>query len=318
MNIRIEIHARRLVTMQTNSTLIKRINKHKAFFLIGLPGMLLILLFNYLPMKGILIAFQDYSPYKGILKSQWVGFDHFIRLFSDPRFYSMLRNTLVISILSLSIFPLPIILSLMLNEIRNASFNKGIQTAIYLPHFLSWTVVVSLTYLLLSGEQGLINKIAVELGGTAHDYLFDEKWFYPLLIIQKTWKGIGWNTIVYLAAIVGVDTSLYEAAKIDGANKLQQIWYVTIPAIMPTVIVMFVLQMGTVLSVDFEHIYLMTNPMVKSLSEVFEVYIYQFGIKSGTQYGYTTAIGMFKSVINTILVLFTNWLVHKRGYEKVI
>lgn len=295
----------------------KGIKRYKFVYLLGLPGFAIIVLFNYLPMYGILAAFQDFSPYKGISGSPWVGFEHFQRLFTDPDFYQMFGNTLIISLLSLATFPLPILLALLLNEVRSKGYKKFIQTTIYMPHFLSWTIVASLTFMLLSTQTGLFNKIAVAMGGEAYAYLFDENWFYPIILIQKIWKSVGWNSIVYLAAISGVDPTLYEAARMDGANKVQQMWNVTLPAIMPTVVVMLILAMGSIVSVDFEQILLMTNPSVSERSQVFETYIFQVGVQ-GTEYSYTTAIGLFKSVISTVLVLITNFITEKQGYDGVI
>ncbi len=296
----------------------KRFKRYRFVYLLGLPGMAVIFLFSYLPMYGILAAFQDFSPYLGVLHSPWVGFEHFQRLFADPDFYKMFGNTLIISLLSLATFPLPIILALLLNEVRCAGYKKFIQTTIYMPHFLSWTIVVSLTFMLLSTQTGLFNKLAVAMGGEAHSYLFDKNWFYPIILIQKVWKTVGWSSIVYLAAISGVDPTLYEAARIDGANKFQQMRNVTLPAIAPTVVVMLILAMGSIVSVDFEQILLMTNSSVADRAEVFETYIYRVGVQNGTDYGYTTAIGLFKSVISTILVLTTNYITEKKGYDGVI
>ena len=206
-----------------------------------------------------------------------------------------------------------------MNEVRNAKFKKLIQTSVYLPHFLSWAIVASLTFFLLSTEQGLVNKIANLLGYESTAYLFSTKWIYLVIVIQSLWKSIGWGSIVYLAAISGIDQSLYEAAKMDGANKFQCMMKITLPCIMPTVAVMLILRMGTIISVDFEQVFLMNNAMVKSKLEVFEIYIYNNSIASGsTQYSYTTAIGLFKSVINTALVIFTNWITNRKGYDGVM
>ncbi len=299
--------------------LAKQIWQYRWIYLLGLPGMIILLLFNYIPMSGLLMAFQEYNPYKGLTGSEWVGFEHFTKLFNDAKFYKMLRNTLVISFLNLMTFPAPIILALLLNEVRSALLKKFVQTAVYLPHFLSWAIVCSLTFFLLSSEQGVVNKIAVSMGADPVKYLQSKDWIYPIITIQGIWKGIGWSSIVYLAAIAGIDQGLYEAAKIDGANKFQQMIKITIPSIMPTVIVMLILKMGTIISVDFEQVFLMTNANVKSKLEVFEVYIFNNGIASGfPNYSYTTAIGMFKSVVNTSLVLFTNWLTSRKGYDGVM
>lgn len=297
----------------------KRLYEYRWVYVLGLPGLIMMFLFHYLPMKGLLMAFQDYNPHLGILGSPWVGFKHFQTLFQDAKFYAMLRNTLVISGLSLLTFPAPIILALVLNEVRNGAFRRVIQTAVYLPHFLSWTIVVSLTFFLLSTEQGLVNKIAMAMGKEPTAYLFSTTAIYPILIIQGMWKEIGWGSIVYLAAISGVDQSLYEAARMDGASRFQCMMKITLPSIMPTVVVMLIMRMGSIISVGFEQVFLMNNAMVKRQLEVFEVYIYNNGIKSGsTQYSYTTAIGMFKSVVNTVMVIFANWLTNRKGYEGIM
>lgn len=297
----------------------KQIYEYRWVYVLGMPGLILLLLFSYLPMRGLIMAFQDYNPHLGILDSPFVGLKHFQTLFQDQKFYNMLKNTLIISGLSLLTFPAPIILALILNEVRNAKFKKFIQTSIYLPHFLSWAIVASLTFFLLSTEQGFINKLAMLMGDEPTAYLFSKKWIYLIIVLQSLWKGIGWGSIVYLAAISGVDQSLYEAAKMDGANRLQCMLKITLPSIMPTVAVMLILKMGSIISVDFEQVFLMNNAMVKSQLEVFEIYIFNNGIATGsTQYSYTTAIGMFKSVINTTLVIFTNWITNRKGYEGVM
>ena len=296
-----------------------RIKKHAWLYLLGLPGMAVLLLFNYLPMGSLIMAFEDYDPWLGLLKSPFVGLKHFQRLFNDSKFYLMLWNTLKISFLSLITFPAPIILALLLNEVRSAAYKKTIQTAVYLPHFLSWTIVVSLTFFLLSSEQGLINKIIVAGGGKARRFLFDKSIIYLIIVIQSVWRGVGWGSIVYLAAIAGIDQGLYEAARIDGANKFQSILHITLPCILPTIAVMLILKMGSIISVDFEQVLLMTNALVKEKLEVFEVYIYQNGVKSGsTQFSYTTAIGMFKSVVSTILVVVTNKIVSSNGMKGIM
>lgn len=303
----------------TNKSLRQRMYEYRWIYFLGIPGIVLLFFMNYLPMRNLLMAFQDYNPHLGLLKSPWVGWEHFQTLFQDPKFYNMLKNTLIISGLSLLTFPAPIILALIMNEVRNAAFKKLIQTSVYLPHFLSWAIVASLTFFLLSTEQGLVNKIAEMMGKEPTAYMFSSGWIYVIILVQSVWKGIGWGSIVYLAAISGIDQSLYEAAKMDGANRFQCMWKITLPSIMPTVMVMLILKMGTIISVDFEQVFLMNNAMVKQQLEVFEVYIFNNSIASGsTQYSYSTAIGIFKSVINTGLVILTNWIANRKGYEGVM
>lgn len=312
-----KVEAKKLKT--TNKTLRQQIYEYRWIYILGIPGLVIMLLINYLPMRNLLMAFQNYNPHLGILGSEWVGLEQFRRLFQDAKFYNMLKNTLIISGLSLITFPAPIILALLLNEVRNTAFKKFIQTSVYLPHFLSWAIVTSLTFFLLSTEQGFVNKLAVALGHEPTAYLFSSKWIYWIILLQALWKSVGWNTIVYLAAIAGIDHSLYEAAKMDGANRFQCMVKITLPSIMPTVMVMLILKMGSIISVDFEQVFLMNNAMVKQQLEVFEVFIFNNSIASGsTQYSYTTAIGLFKSVINTALVLLTNWITNRKGYEGVM
>lgn len=303
----------------TKKSLRQRMYEYRWIYFLGIPGIVLLFFMNYLPMRNLLMAFQDYNPHLGLLKSPWVGLEHFQTLFQDPKLYNMLKNTLIISGLSLLTFPAPIILALIMNEVRNAAFKKFVQTAVYLPHFLSWAIVASLTFFLLSTEQGLVNKIAEMMGNEPTAYMFSSGWIYVIILVQSVWKGIGWGSIVYLAAISGIDQTLYEAAKMDGASRFQCIWKITLPSIMPTIMVMLILKMGTIISVDFEQVFLMNNAMVKQQLEVFEVYIFNNSIASGsTQYSYSTAIGIFKSVINTGLVILTNWIANRKGYEGVM
>ena len=303
----------------TKKSLRQLMYEYRWIYFLGIPGIVLLFFMNYLPMRNLLMAFQDYNPHLGLLKSPWVGLEHFQTLFQDPKFYNMLKNTLIISGLSLLTFPAPIILALIMNEVRNAAFKKFVQTAVYLPHFLSWAIVASLTFFLLSTEQGLVNKIAEMMGNEPTAYMFSSGWIYVIILVQSVWKGIGWGSIVYLAAISGIDQTLYEAAKMDGASRFQCIWKITLPSIMPTIMVMLIMKMGTIISVDFEQVFLMNNAMVKQQLEVFEVYIFNNSIASGsTQYSYSTAIGIFKSVINTGLVILTNWIANRKGYEGVM
>jgi putative aldouronate transport system permease protein len=290
--------------------------KHKSLFLLGLPGILCFLIFKYAPMYGIIIAFQDYNPFAGIQGSEWVGFQHFSALFKDPDFFLILKNALVISLLNIIIFPVPIILALLLNELRNQIFKKAVQTLVYLPHFMSWVIIVSLTYLFFSSEIGLVNKLIEALGGGPLKFLFDTNYFYPFIVGQELWRSVGWGSIIYMAAIAGVDVALYDAAKIDGAGRFKQIWHITIPAIVPTMIILFILQLGSTLDVNFEQLYLMQNPSNTHLSEVFETFIYKIGI-NGAEYSYSTAIGIFKSVVGLVLVLGTNYLANKKGHEGI-
>jgi putative aldouronate transport system permease protein len=242
------------------SKLIKKIIDDRFIYLLLLPGFTFFIVFKYTPMWMLTIAFQDYNPWLGISGSEWVELKHFKFLLNDPMFYLMLRNTFAINLLSLVFyFPIPIILALLLNEVKHSAFKKMTQTILYFPHFLSWVIVVSLTYFMLSIDVGLVNKFIAHLGFSPILFLSNPSYFWILLTGQHIWREAGWGTIVFLAALAGVDVEQYEAAIIDGANRMQRIWYITIPAIMPTVIVLLLLQLGNIATVGFEQILLMSK-----------------------------------------------------------
>lgn len=301
----------------SKGTTLSKIVKYRFLYLLGLPGLLYFIFFKYAPMYGIIIAFQDYSPITGVLNSEWVGLEHFQRLFQEPDFWIIFRNSFVISILSvIFLFPAPIVLALILNEVRLQIYKRTIQTIIYFPHFLSWVVVVSLTYLLLSSEDGLVNKFIIHFGGEKITFMLNKDYFYPIILLQGLWKDVGWGTIIYLAAIAGVNPALYEAAKLDGANRFAQVRHITIPSIMPTIIILFILNLGNVLEVNFEQLWLMQNPLVMNVAEVFDTYVYKVGIRGG-QFSYSTAVGIFKSVIGLVLIILTNRWANKKGHEGI-
>ncbi|MBO9608426.1 MAG: sugar ABC transporter permease [Paenibacillaceae bacterium] len=291
--------------------------KYRYLYVLGMPAILFFVLFKYSPMYGVLIAFQDYNAFRGVWGSDWVGFEHFARLASEKDFWLIFRNTVVLSLLNIVfLFPAPIVLALLMNELRAAVYKRVIQTVLYLPHFISWVIVMSLTYLLLSSEQGLVNKLIAARGGEAVSFLFEPSYFYPLIVGQGLWKEVGWSTIIYLAAIAGVDSSLYEAAKIDGASRLTQVRHVTIPAIAPTIIILFILSLGHMMDVNFEQMYLMQNPTNTRLSEVFDTYVFKIGVQQG-DFSFSTAVGLFKSVIGLALVLAANRAARQFGREGI-
>ncbi|TDF92383.1 sugar ABC transporter permease [Paenibacillus piri] len=293
------------------------LRRDKFLYLLITPGVLFFLIFKYVPMWGVIIAFQDYSPYLGVMESQWVGFEHFIRFFSNQDFYLLFRNTMAISLLSLIFFfPLPILLSLLLNELRNEVYKKWIQSIVYMPHFLSWVIIAGITFLLLSQSSGVVNKMLVSFGFAKYDFLTNENNFWALLTIQNIWKETGWGTIIFLAAIAGVDPQLYEAAKMDGANRIRQAWHVTLPAIRSVIIVLFILRLGHIMDVGFEQVFLMMNGAVSNVADVFETYVYRLGIQQG-QFSFSTAVGLFKSVVGLILVIVANKLAKRFGEEGV-
>lgn len=292
---------------------VKYFKQHKWLYFMLLPGALYFIIFRYIPMGGIVIAFQQYSPFTGITGSKWVGFTHFKSFFSGTDFWIVLKNTLGISILSLVFyFPAPIILSLILNEIKNQKYKKVVQTFIYIPHFISWVIVASLTYTLFNINDGIMNQIIKLITGNTINFLGLPQYFRPLIIGQSIWKETGYGTIIFLAALSGVDMQLYEAAKVDGAGRWRLLWHITLPAIKGTIIIMLILRVGSILNTGYEQIFLMRNSLNISAAEVFDTYIYQKGI-TNAQYSYSTASGLFKSIVGMIMVLGSNWLAKKSG-----
>lgn len=299
------------------SQLGKDMKKDKYLYLLALPGIIYFIIFKYFPVGGLVIAFQNYSPYFGIGQSEWVGLEHFIRFFSNDDFWILLRNTLMISLMNIVLFfPLPIILSIMLNELRGMAFKRFVQTVIYIPHFLSWVLIAGLTFLMLSQSEGVVNKLIVEFGGEPIGFLTTADYFWGLLTGQVMWKEAGWGTIIFLAAIAGVDPQLYEAAVVDGAGRFRKIWHITLPAIRNVIVILFILRMGSVLDVGFEQVYLMMNGAVSDVADVFDTYVYRNGVQQG-QFSYSTAIGLFKSIVGIILVVMANKMAKRFGEDGV-
>ncbi|MBH5318907.1 sugar ABC transporter permease [Paenibacillus sp. GSMTC-2017] len=297
---------------------IKRFIKQWDIQLMVWPGLLLIIVFSYLPMYGILTAFMDYNIFtKGdIWKNPWVGWKHFEMFFASPDFDHVMRNTVVISLLKFLFgFPAPIILALMLNEIRHMIFKRVVQTITYLPHFLSWVIVAGLTMSMLSTENGSVNMILEKLRliDEPITFLSIPEYFWTILVSANVWKEIGFGSIVYLAAIAGVDPHLYEAAEIDGASKFKQIYLITIPTIMPVIIIFMILSIGSLLNAGFEDILLLaTNPVLRPVSDVVDTYVYRVGL-SNFRYSYATAVGLFKAVISVGLLTLANYLARRSG-----
>lgn len=280
-------------------------------YLLLVPGILFILLFKYTPMYGIIIAFKDFNIFSGFAESPWVGGKHFEKLFTSPDFTLVLKNTVIISLLKILIlFPLPIIVALMLNEMRKMIFKRTIQTVIYLPHFLSWVIVSGLFIDLLSTNGGLVNKLLVSLNLEPIAFFLDNSVFRSVLITSAGWKETGWSTIVYLAAFSTIDPVLYEAAKIDGAGKWKQLWHITLPGIAPIIILMFILRLGSILEAGTEQILVMYNPVVYKVSDVIGTYVYRQGL-GNQDYSFTTAVGLFEAVISFTLVIVGNSLSKK-------
>jgi putative aldouronate transport system permease protein len=286
-------------------------------YLIMVPGILYFILFKYVPMWGAFIAFQDYSVFAGILKSEWIGLAHFERMFSSTEFYRVFRNTLLISFYKLFWgFPGPIILAIMLNEIRHMLFKRSIQTIVYLPHFLSWVIVGGIMINVLSPSTGILNELLKFLGMEPVFFLADDNWFRSILVVSDIWKTVGWGAIIYLAALAGINPQLYEAATVDGANKWNQIWHITLPSLMSTISILFLLNLSNILDVGFEQIFILYNPLVYSVGDVIETYVYRVGISQG-EFSYTTAVGLFKSVIALLLVVLANTAAKRLGQEGI-
>jgi putative aldouronate transport system permease protein len=280
---------------------------------LAVPGIVYFAIFRYAPMYGVTIAFQDYLPFLGFSGSPWVGWAHFQELFSSPDFPRVLGNTLILALLNaVFVFPAPIVVALLLNEVRVSVLKRAIQSSIYIPHFLSWTIIAALTYLLFALDIGPITHVMNAVFADRFSFLSDPDWFRPLIVVQTLWKSTGWGTIIYLAALAGVDPNLYEAARMDGANRWQQMRHVTLPGIGSTIIVMAILTSGHLMDTGFEQIYLMTNSLNRSVAEVFDTYVYFLGITQGA-YSYSTAAGLFKAVVGVILIFGANWLARRRN-----
>ncbi|WP_163580639.1 ABC transporter permease [Gracilibacillus saliphilus] len=301
-------------------------NKKKSFFkryfgqldlqMMVIPGLVFIFIFNYIPMYGVLMAFQNYDIFEGMVGSTWVGLEHFKMFFSDPRFLEIMRNTFVISGLKILIcFPAPIMLALMLNEVKNMAFKRTVQTITYLPHFLSWVIVAGFAMSILSTDNGSLN-IALEKIGLIDEpisFLAIPEYFWTIIVSTNLWKSIGFASIVYIAAIAGVDPQLYEAAALDGASRFKQIFLITIPSIMPIIVIFFILEVGNLLNAGFEDLLILgDSAILRSVSDVIDTYVYRVGIGSG-RYSYATAIGLFKAIISVGLLTLANYIARRNG-----
>lgn len=294
-------------TTRTQNKFIAALLKYKYLYLMLLPVMAYYIIFHYLPMYGVFISFMDYSPTKPILANKWVGLKHFYAFFNGPYVYRLIRNTLMINVYGLIFgFPAPIIFALMLNEVRSNAFRRIVQTTTYLPHFIS-TVVAAGIVLTFVSYDGIINEVLVRLGMKKIQFMAEPNWFYPIYILSGFWQNLGWNSIVYLAAISAIDPNLYEASYMDGASRLQQIKNVTIPCIMPTIIILLILQIGGMLSVGFEKVYLLYNPAIYERADVISTYVYRRGLEDHS-YSFSAAVGLFNSIVNFILLYTANFL----------
>lgn len=280
--------------------------KHKELFLLLLPVIAYFVIFHYVPMYGVLIAFEDFLPRSGILGSEWVGLQNFQKMFSGLYFWPVFRNTLIISFLKLIVgFPMPILLALLLNEVSCGWFKKSVQTITYLPHFIGWVVLAGIVQQVLSPSTGVLNYVITALGGEPIFFMGSTKWFRPVVVLSSIWRNCGWDSIIYLAATSGIDPTMYEAANLDGATRFQKIWYVTLPGLIPTITIMLIFALGDVMNDDFDQLYNMLNAKVLSVGDVIGTYTYRVGLQQ-MNYSYATAVGLFKNVIALLLVSLSN------------
>lgn len=304
--------ASRLNSKRQKGTFASNLRRFWPAYVMILPVIVWYLIFAYLPMGGLVIAFKKFSVIKGIADSPWVGFDNFIKLFRTPSFLQSVKNTLIISGLNLLIcFPIPIIFAILLNEIKQLRFKKFVQTVSYLPHFISWSVVGGMVYMILSPSTGVVSSVVRALGGTPQNYIGLKEYFRPIVVGTGIWKSMGWSAIIYVAAITSVDEQLYEAARLDGAGRFRRIWHVTLPGIRAIIAIQLILTVGQILNVSFDQIFILITDMTLEVGETIDYYIYRTGLGSSNNFSLATASGMFKSVIGLVLVLGTNYISKK-------
>lgn len=305
-------------TKKRNAELRKRIIQHKYMYLMLLPCILFFIIFSYIPMGGLLLAFKEYQFNKGILFSPWVGLRYFKTFFASYESGRLIANTLIISSMKLFLgLPFPIILALIFNEVKSKRFRGVTQSIAYLPHFLSWVIVVGVIQRVLAPDTGLLNEAIKAFGGGGDTFfLMEQSYFYPIMFGSHIWKTIGWDSIIYLAAIAGINPELYEAGRIDGASKWREIWNITLPGIMPTIMILFILSLGSILSAGYDQLYLLRTPGNMDLSEILDTYVISVGLQSG-QYGYATAVGMLQGVIGLILVVAANRIARRLSETSV-
>ena len=281
-------------------------------YLLLIPGLIYFIIFKYLPMWGIVISFENYVPYSGVLGSEWVGLKWFQYFFRFPSWTRYLSNTLILSLMNIVFyFPAPIILALLLNEMRSLRYKKLLQTFLYVPHFISIVIVVSIT-MILFGPSGIIYKVTENVLGQPVNFLGSPDSFRWMIIGQSIWKETGWGTIIFLAALTNVDTQLYEAAMVDGAGRLRRLWHITLPSIRSTIVLMLILRMGSMLDTGHDHLILMANSLNRSASQTLDVFVYQQGLQQG-QFSYASAVGLMKSIVSIILVVSSNKIAHALG-----
>ncbi|VLU72924.1 protein LplB [Streptococcus pneumoniae] len=296
---------------------VEHIQKYWILYLMMIPATVLLILFTYGPMYGIIMAFQDFTVFKGYTGSPFVGLKHFQRLFSDPLFYRLFKNTFMVGVLDfLFSFPAPLIFALILNEVRKVRFKSVVQSISYLPHFIPLVVMVGIIFELF-GSYGIINSLLSSLGMEPISFFTKSEWFLPLYIGSGVWKTIGWGSIIYMGALTNIDSTLYEAADMDGANRWHKMWHVTLPSLRPTVVTLFILNAGGIMQVGFEKVFLMSSPATYEVSDVLSTYIYRQGILN-SDFSYSAAVGLFNNIVALLFVLLANKIAKKLGEEGIV
>lgn len=299
----------------------RRMLRHRyiAYWTMLIPLVVYLIVFCYLPMAGVVMAFQNFRPVRGFFRSDWVGLENFQMVFQDRMFWSRLKNTVIISVSKiLFTAPAPVVLALMLNEVRNKAFKRVVQTIVYMPRFISWVVLAAIIRALLDVQNGPVNTLMMALGLQSEPILYmgSKTLFRPLLVITEIWKGVGWSTIIYLSALTSVSPTYYEAAELDGAGRFKKMWYITLPFIKPTFMIMIILSMGSILSAGFDQLYVMSNSAVLEVGDIIDTYVYRRGLAE-QNFSYAAAVGLFKSVVSVILVSLANWLARKTENESL-
>lgn len=290
----------------------KNIRKYWQLYLFLVPALSYFVIFHYIPIYGTQIAFKQYSAVRGIWGSAWVGFDHFERFFNSYYFWMLLKNTLQINLYQLVLFPVSIIVALSIHEVTKARFKRFVQLVTYAPHFISVVVISGMILVFLDPSSGIVNTIIKAFGGEPISFITEPGWFKSIFVLSGEWQNLGWGAIIYLAALAGINPELHEAAQIDGANRWHRIFHINIPGIMPTIIILFILNLGSFMNVGFEKIYLLQNPLNMESSEVIQTHVYRSGLLQA-QYSYTAAIGLFNNLINFAILLTFNRLASRSG-----
>lgn len=291
---------------------LRKLIRNWQLYTLALPTILFFLVFKYVPMYGAQISFKDFMVTKGIWGSEWVGFEHFERFFNSYYFWDLIRNTIGINLYQLALFPVSVIIALSLNELKDGLFKRTVQTVTYAPHFISAVVMAGMIITFLNPTTGLVNLMITGLGGDPIAFMTEPAWFWTIFVLSGEWQNLGWGTIIFLAALAGIDPQLHEAAKVDGASRLQRIWHINLPGILPTIVIMLILNVGSLMTLGFEKIYLLQNDLNLDSSEIIQTYVYRTGVLKA-EYSFTAAVGLFNSVINLFVLLTFNRIARRSG-----